>query len=112
MTDKLKTLETIELEEIIPFYLSETNEIEDWNKWSFEHLVLNIRSELKAEAIKDIKFLETAPEDIKEFHKKEDDGINYFCLFDAMASHDNSNVIEYIKWKNNITEEELNREVK
>ena len=62
---------------------------------------------LKQEAINDIKFLETVPEDLEEFDKKEDEGVNYFCIFDAMASHDNSNVVAYIKWKNNLTEEDL-----
>lgn len=65
--------------------------------------------DLKQEAIKDIQYLRQLPEgegSLDKIHKKDLDE-KYFALFDAMAAYDNSNVIAYIKWKFNITEEDL-----
>jgi len=72
-----------------------------------------IREDLKQEAIKDIKFLEGLSKGSDEVAKMTDTAEAImleekgFCLFDAMGAYDNSNVIEYIKRKFNITEEDL-----
>ena len=89
MTEEPKTLKDFDLEKIIPFYLSETNDIENWDNWSFEHLALNIRNELKQEAIKEIKELIRTKEFLEIFG----------CDVEPL--------IEYIKWKNNVEEEDL-----
>ncbi len=91
---EIKTLKDINLEKIIPFYLSETNNIENWNKWSFEHLALNIRNELKAEAIREIKYAKSMDGTKGLFGG----GIDFMFT---------KGVVEYIKWKFNIAEEDL-----
>lgn len=68
------------------------------------------REELKQEAIKQIKELQKIEEiDMIKIPVKKQIEIEkkYFTLFDAVGAYDNSNVIDYIKWKNNITEEDL-----
>ena len=110
-------METIELEKIIPFYLSETNEIESWDKWGFEHLALNIRSELKAEAIKWINNLRTNetyspilidkfPDTMKgsSIKGKWKDGFTTLAMEYGM--------IMILMEFHNITESDLNQEVK
>lgn len=69
---KLKTLKDYDLESSIPCYLSETNNIEGWNKWSYEHLALNIRLELQGIARGWIKELK------KEFKKNNPE--SYFFI--------------------------------
>lgn len=66
--------------------------------------------EIKQEAIKEIKELQKIEEiDMIKIpiEKQIEIEKKYFTLFDAVGAYDNSNVIEYIKWKNNITEEDL-----
>ncbi len=65
---------------------------------------------LRQGAIKDIKELQKIEEiDMTKISVEERIKIEkkYFTLFDAVGAYDNSNVIDYIKWKNNITKEDL-----
>jgi len=71
-----------------------------------------IINRLKREAIKHIKFLQKiskGSDEVGGLTAQETELLekNGFCLFDAVGAYDNSNVIEYIKWANNIEEKDL-----